>query len=267
MNTSRIGENLLNTTATSSSSDPLSSLINNITNTIAGDLNNIILNPLAESLASQLGLQDFYSAHLLDYCSGYFTPAPIPNATLSASDIHRNVTMCGNHTSMFTFDPRAALTESINNSGLGLDPNQTLAKLAFPDDIETQVQQLHAGWKVMFVLYCVGIALSFICFFLSAAALFMSEGRRLPAVNVLLFIVDTVVLGIASALATALAYAGRDRINQAGKPIGVTATAGTKFVGLTWGLTTVLLVGTLVWCGGCIVPMTRNRKRGVHKIG
>ena len=55
LNTSMLGQPELNTSS--------STLINSIENKVKGDLNQVV-----KDVASEFGLKDFYSAHLLDYC-------------------------------------------------------------------------------------------------------------------------------------------------------------------------------------------------------
>ncbi|KAF2094320.1 hypothetical protein NA57DRAFT_46908 [Rhizodiscina lignyota] len=263
LNVSRIGENLLNTTSSSSDSGILG-ILKNATNQIEGDINGE-LNSIASSLAQQFGLKDFYSVHILDYCEGSYVPGPVPNATLSSSHIHRNVSSCSNHTSMFTFDPRAALAQSIQDSGLGIDVNETLDELNFPDQIENEIKALRVAWKAMFVLYCIGIGLSFLCLILSILGFFQPDsGRLLPAINFLMFLLALLTLGVASAIATAIAEEGTDEINKYGKEIGISSSVGHKFLIITWIATGVMFLGSLVWCSGCMVP---RKKPAVHKTG
>ncbi|QDS68457.1 hypothetical protein FKW77_010824 [Venturia effusa] len=251
LNTSRIGQNLINTTSSSSSSNPLSALFHNLTdplvNTLQSDLNNI-----ASSLAKDLGLKDFYSAHLLDYCYGTYTPQAVPNATVKASAIHKNVTACSNQTAMYAFDPTAALQKSLNESGVSI----TLDDLNWPADIEKGVKALRIAMKVAFVLYCVGIVFAFLTI-LTAAFWMFSGGRLSACIEIFTAVMAFLTFGIASAITTTLAVKGDSIIDKYGEEIGVSADRGNGFLGLTWAATGLMFVCSILGCAGCF----RSRKR------
>jgi hypothetical protein len=73
-----------------------SSDVSSIGSQIEGDVNGI-LNNVADKLAKELGIKQFYSLHLLDLCEGYYSP----NA--SVAHPKKNVTQCSNATAMCKF--------------------------------------------------------------------------------------------------------------------------------------------------------------------
>ncbi|TVY84805.1 hypothetical protein LSUE1_G000825, partial [Lachnellula suecica] len=104
LNTSTLGHNLLDTSsATTTSSGAaatatsigsfLTGIEHNITDTIEGDINGII-NNVADKLAKELGIEQWYSLHLMDSCEGTYAP----NATEKGADL--NITTCSNQTAM-----------------------------------------------------------------------------------------------------------------------------------------------------------------------
>lgn len=265
MNISRIGEEQLFNTSDSNSDNGLLSALGDLTNQIEGDINNQI-SSLAGSIAEELGMEDFYSVHLLDYCEGMFTPGPVPNATLSKHDIHRNVSQCSNRTSMFTFDPTEAIERSINRSSVGQDASSILNKVNWPQELEDGVKALHIAFKAMFVLYCIAIGLAFLCLLLSIGGAVSPSGHRgLPFINVIMFLLAFLTMAVASAISTAVSEKGTDVVNKYGKAIGVSANVGHKYMGITWGATGALFLGSLLWCFTCIAPGRKNRH--VYKTG
>jgi hypothetical protein len=78
----------------------LTGLKNNITGEVEGELNNIendlnaIEGDVADKLAGVLGIHEWYSFHLMDFCEGMYKP----NAT--GKGAHKNVTHCTNQTAM-----------------------------------------------------------------------------------------------------------------------------------------------------------------------
>ncbi|KAK0848888.1 hypothetical protein LTR03_005453 [Friedmanniomyces endolithicus] len=242
LNTSRIGASFLN--ASHSSSNPLISFVDNATNSVENTIKQDI-----SSVARTLGIHDFYNVHILDFCEGYYTPGPVPNTTLPRSQIHRNVTSCSNRTAMYSFDPRTTLQQELNASGHG---NDALSDLNWPSDVDRGLHALVIAQKATFVLYCVAIALIGVATLLALASLF-AEGRLSAFVNVLVDWLAFLAIGLASAIATAVAVKAVDVINKYGDHIGAQASTGSKFLVLTWVATAVMLVASIVWCFECIV--------------
>ncbi|KAF2436564.1 hypothetical protein EJ08DRAFT_644895 [Tothia fuscella] len=261
LNTSRIGQNLLNTSSSSSSSNPLSTLFHNITDPLVNDIKSD-LNNWATSLAKDLGLKDFYSAHLMDYCEGSYTPGPVPNVTLSKSKIERNVTYCSNRTAMFAFDPKASLQKSLNETGLGV----TLDQLNWPKALDDGIRALRTAFKAAFVLYCMGVGFIFVtlvaCLFWTSAC--SDGGRGTALLEIILASLAFITLGIASAVMTAIGVKGNTIIDKYGKSIGVSADRGNGFMGLTWAATGLMVLAAILGCVGCC--MKRNRHK-VKRVG
>jgi len=258
LNTSRIGQNLISASSSSSSNNPISSFFHNLTDPIVKGLEND-LNNAAASFAKDLGLQDFYSAHLMDYCYGRYTPTTVPNATVTP---HKNVTHCSNRTAMFAFDPTAALQKSLNDSGLDI----TLSQLNWPKDLEDGIKSLRVAVKGAFVLYCIGIGLCFLT--ILACAFWTSKcsdgGRGIAVVEIMVAFLAFLSLGIASAITTAVAVKGDKIIDKYGKPIGVSADRGNGFLGLTWAATVLMFLASILGCVGCF---TKRNRRSVKPYG
>lgn len=200
--------------------------------------------------------QDFYSAHLLDYCYGQYTPSETPNATLSLSDISKNVTGCSNRTAMFWFNPTAILEDALNSSGVDV----TLSDLEWPEDIQRGLDALRIVSVTAFVLYCIAIGLIFLSFVAALLAVFMS-GRLSACVNLLLGILAFLAIGLASALVTAVIEKGGDVINEHGNKIGVSAVKGKKFLVITWVSAGLAFVAMVMWIGELCVG---RRRKGTY---
>jgi len=236
LNTSRLGTTLFDTTS-DPSSNPLTNLIHNISNTVQNDLNN-----LAGSVAESLGIDDFYSAHILDYCYGDYTPTTVPNASFPASHIHKNVTACSNQTAMYAFNPTQILERALNESGVDV----SLEDLHWPDDIDRSIDALRTVFKTVFVLYCIAIGLIFVALVASVPAA-LSAGRLAACLNVMLTILAFLAIGLASALVTAVVVKGADALNKYGADIGVQAQKGSKFLAITWSATALMFVALCAW--------------------
>ena len=241
--------------------NPLTSWLHNITSSIEGRIEGDLSN-LESSIAQAVGLEDFYSVHLMDYCEGSYTPSPVPNATLSRRSIHKNVTHCSNRTALFTFDPQEALQATLNKTHLGI----TLDDLHFPQKIEDGIRALRFVVKGAFVLYCIGIALCLLT--LIASSFWTSHcsrgGRGMAALEIVLATLAFLALGIASAIMTAVAVKGTKEINKYGNDIGISATWGAKFQALTWAATALMLVAMIGGCAGCCTHRNREHVKQVN---
>ncbi|KAF2437436.1 integral membrane protein-like protein [Karstenula rhodostoma CBS 690.94] len=246
LNTSRLGEGVINGTLGQSDST-LGSLWNLVPDSIQNDVSEA-----AGVVTEKLGIEDFYSAHLLDYCYGQYTPAESPNATLPASAIHKNVSACSNQTAMFYFNPTQIIEDALAKSGLDI----TLDDLEWPSDIQRGLDALRIVSVTAFVLYCISIGLIFLSFVGAVVAVF-AAGRLSACVNLLVGILAFVAIGLASALVTAVIEKGGDVINEKGADVGVVAGKGRRFMALTWAATGLVGVVLVVW----VVEMCAGRRR------
>lgn len=136
----------------------------------------------------------------------------------------------------------------------------------FNVDIQKGLNALRIAAKATFVLYC--IAIGFIGVALIAAVLSLFFAGRLSAfLNLILDWLAFIVLGIASAITTAISVKGTETINKYGGEIGVRASKGEKFLVITWVATGLLLVSSLIWCVLAVVGRKRKRAGGAPKYG
>ena len=165
-----LGRTTLNTSKSSSS------ILNSLENSVKGEVNDVIAD-----VARKLNIHDFYSAHLLDYCEGYYTPSAVQNST---SDPRKNVTRCSNHTAMFHFDPTAVIQKE-------LKPGINLTDLHWPSAIKDAAHAVDIASKVMFVLYCIGVAATGFALLLAFLGV-ISGGRLASLVNNMLSFVSLI---------------------------------------------------------------------------
>ncbi|KAB8556599.1 hypothetical protein FH972_025636 [Carpinus fangiana] len=260
LNTSRIAVDLFNTTSNSSScSEPqdqgfFTSILHNVTcdihnatDSVQSDIESA-LNDVLQSVASDLGLHDFYSVHILDFCEGFYTP---PNTTSST----RNVTHCSNATALFAFNATQTLERELARGGLDLD----LAQLHWPAAIDHGLRTLRRAFNAVFVLYCIGIGFTGLLLLGSLAALLLSSGARLVALaDLVLALLAFVALLVASAVVTYAGGKAADVVNDHGDAVDVNARRGGGFLGLTWAATALVFVAALAWSVECCV----GRRRG-----
>lgn len=258
LNTSRIGQNVFNTTSsTNPDSNIFSQIWDNVTNSIESSLNTDI-----NSFAKELGLHDFYSAHLLNYCEGYYTPTAVPNATFPKSDIGINVTACSNRTSFFHFDPTTALQTELNKTGTGI----TLEELHWPSAVNSGIHTLRIAQKAAFLLYCIASGLIILATAFSLLSFFV-HGRLSAFIDILLWTLAFFAALLASAITTAVAVKAVNVVNGHGKQVGVTASRGGKFLALTWVATGLCGLNVFVWVFECLRgKRRRNRESFVGRV-
>ena len=219
-----------------------------------GDVNKIT-NKIEADVTAALGLHDFYSAHLMTFCEGYYEP----NGT--AASASENVTYCSNQTTMYFFDP----TSIVNGE---LKKGISLGDIKWPQDIQDGIDALRVASNAMFVLYVLGIALTGVLLITSLVGIFYHH-LLLILTNSLLALVSPPLparhqctltspaqlaffsIGAASAIATAIIVKATNLINSNGSKIGLVAYRGSKFLGMTWAATALLLVAAIAWSFDC----------------
>lgn len=256
LNTSRLGETLLDENRTSS--NPILNLLNEIPNEISSRINDKI-----GEVTSRLGIEDWYSAHMLNYCEGQYEPGEVANATLPEDDIWKNVTDCSASKAMYKFDPKAMIEEALNKT---TGVNVTLKDLKWPEDIDNGIRALNSLMAAMFVLYCIAIALIFVAFVAAVFAV-LSSGRLSACVNFLISTLAFLAIGLASALVTAVMVKASDLINQYGNDIGIEASWGAKFLTLTWVATGLMLIVVLAWVVEFCIGRRNKQPKSYPKHG
>jgi hypothetical protein len=252
LNTSLLGETLLSENRTSS--NPHTNLLDKIPNAISSAINDRI-----GDLTAKLGIEDFYSAHMLDYCYGQYTPLEVANATIAEKDISKNVTGCSQSEAMYKFDPTRIVQDALNKT---VGNKITLEDLKWPEDIDTGIRALNALMAAMFVLYVVAICLIFVALLASLFSVF-AAGRLSACANVVASSLAFIAIGLASALVTAVVVKATGLVNEYGNDVGVVANKGSKFLALTWAATGVMFVAMVVWIVEVCVGR-RQKSRGPY---
>jgi hypothetical protein len=193
---------------------------------------------------------------VLDYCSGAYEPQPVPNATVSASHIKRNVTYCSPHAGgHYNFTPGQALQHTLDETGTGV----TLADLHWPAEIDQGVDDLHKAMDATLALYALAIVFAFLAMMGSLAA--YGAGNFCAAVTLgITAFLGFLAFGIASGVVTAVAVKATQEVNKYGAAISVSANRGNGFLGLTWAATACMLVASLASCLGMCGGGRRSRR-------
>ncbi|KAI3394275.1 hypothetical protein diail_2922, partial [Diaporthe ilicicola] len=251
VNTSQVGQGILNSSYVDSHPE-LATILDAIPDFLKGDAEDLL-----NTVLQRLGIHDFYTANPMTYCEGYYEPRAIPNATVPSSDITRNFTYCSPRSGNFQFDPREAIQRDLNASGNGW---LNVSDLNWPDEVDRGIDAIHIVQRVAFIVYCVSIGLIGLATLVSIVSFFFS-GRLSACGNIFLALLAFLVVGVASALATAIAVIGARAVDNYAEQVGITASAGRKFLGLTWGATAAMLVCLFWWSVDCCVGRRGRRRR------
>ena len=168
VNTSMLGQNSFNVSKTSSA------FLKGIEKSVQREINSAV-----GDVAKALNIRDFYSAHVLDYCEGYYTPNPFANLTEIPS---KNVTHCSNQTAFFHFDPSVVIQSE-------LKPGLNLTDLKWPTAIQDGIRAIETASKVMFFLYSMGTAATGLAW-LGCVIGALGSGRISAVINVVVAMVS-----------------------------------------------------------------------------
>lgn len=257
LNTSKLGKNLV-PTATSGGDQPTStgdgcgvggflgkicgsatSAVASAATEAAGVLGDIE-NDIADKLAAKLGIKEFYSLHVMDACEGDFTP----NAT--AKDAGFNVTSCTEPLKTAQYNITAKVDHELSVGPMKLN----LADLGFTKDLQDEFNKIPHLLMALAVIYILAVGLTGLSFFGSVAALGLissAKARIVIMANLGLAGLAAILLLIGSLTTTVGAKGAADKIDDLGKDIGLRASAGGKFLGLTWAALGLMVIAAGYW--------------------
>ncbi|PSS18335.1 hypothetical protein M430DRAFT_75514, partial [Amorphotheca resinae ATCC 22711] len=240
LNTSTLGHNIIPTTAPSSGSTPsLGSIFGSIARDfhssiggeIGSDLNSVI-GHVTDQLAAELGIQQWYSMHLMGMCEGTYSP----DATTPGTQL--NVSSCTKPTAMYHFDISDQLSKELQLGKLHFD----LSAIGWPSDIQNGLNNLSTALDTLFVLYTVGATATGLVILGTLITLVTPTSRFALFYNWGLISLSFLSLLIASAVITIVQIKAVGLINRYGNEIGVYAYKGNKYMFLTWAAVVVMLL-------------------------
>jgi len=209
------------------------------------------------SLAQDLGLHDFYSGHILNFCEGDYLPPSPSRAPHLATAGRENVTYCATRTVAYTFDPTVILQGELVAAGSHIN----LTQLGWPSAILDKGRYyIRLASVATFILYCVAVATISAAAGLALIALFSQpRGRLGSVVNLVVGGLALSAVGLASMLVTVIIDDGTGVVNAYGGSVGVSAKKGGKFLALTWLATVAMFVVSGMW-GRDYILQRRMRK-------
>jgi hypothetical protein len=263
LNMSRVGSSLADSVL-SGDSDILPAELTNLLNSLPADVQSTIqtvASSAADSFATRIGLEDFYSAHIMNDCYGTYLPGPVANETVSQADIYKDVEGCSQTRAGYWFDPSEFLQESLDRANITtVTVDDLLTQIGFPDSITNGLEVLRIAYHAMFACYVITIVLSFVMFLTSALYIFSNGSRVTACITIIISIITFLASGAASGVATAVNTIGASIINEHGNEIGVEAYQGRKFLALTWASTAAVFLGLMYWFVDCCCGRSRKTR-------
>jgi len=245
LNTSRIGyfkEITLPQTGGGGILGSIEGSLNSLLQSLEGDASEV-----GNDIAKAIGVHDWYSMHMLNFCEGFYNPSGIAN------NATKNITECSAPTTKFWFDPGTILQSELKD-GITLD------YIHWPSKIDTGLHELKEITHVSLGILFAGIALEGVL--LLCSLLGIALGSRVLAIIIsVTAILAFLFVGVTSGIATAVIVRAVADINYYGADTGVTASRGTKFLGMTWAAVALLLIAAIVSTAGCCTGLVRHKRR------
>ncbi|KAH7019194.1 actin cortical patch SUR7/pH-response regulator pali [Ilyonectria destructans] len=258
VNTSMLGHNILDSSSDSSSDsddsdggilDTLKDKWDEAKDEVKDAINDIT-GEIADQLADALGISEWYSIHVMDACEGLFKP----NATSPGAGL--NVTDCTQSPPAKRFN----LSKMLNRELTAGPVNITLEDLKWPDAIDDAIDTLNSALLALFVFYVLGVGFSGLAMLACIAGFFLAGRRSVAIANLALAALAATCITVGSIIITVAAHKGADKINDLGDDIGLSASAGSKFIALTWVSSGFMIAATMYWTAQFCL-MRREKKR------
>jgi hypothetical protein len=160
---------------------------------------------LLNSVARSLGLHDFYSVGLWNYCAGY---------------LGEGVTECSKPDSFFWFNPVEVLVSELLAG----------ATIALPAQVTTILKLLRIGSQVMFGFFLTGTVLNFVLMLLSPLAIYT---RWFSLVLSILSLVSAILVTVGAIIATVISVAAKIALT-AQDELNLSADIGIKMFIFMW---------------------------------
>ncbi|KAI8623443.1 actin cortical patch SUR7/pH-response regulator pali [Xylariaceae sp. FL1651] len=238
LNTSTLGQNLI-PTPTSGGSDPsptscgpLRGALGNfcagataaVGSAVSSGLAELssIEDEIADKLAKEIGVQQWYSLHVMDVCQGNFAP----NATTSGAEY--NVTSC---------------TQPLKTYIGPLHLN--LAKLGFTKDLQDELDKIPGQFQTLAGFYILAVVFSGLSLLFCTAWLFRPT-YGMSWANLIVAMLAAFVLFVGN-IVVVKSGESASKINNLGQHIGLSVSTGQKFIAISWTAFVLTVVIAVFW--------------------
>ncbi|KAI1810635.1 actin cortical patch SUR7/pH-response regulator pali [Poronia punctata] len=215
---------------------------------ISGTINNIT-NDLADDLIEELGISEWYSIHIMTACQGMFVP--------DSKDVTYNLTNCTAQQAGLYLNLTDILDHEVEAGPLNLNINQ----IPIPETVQDALDIVNDALLALLVFYAIASGIAGLSFFASIAMVALLHMRRVTKriiwANVALTATGALALLIASAVVTFVNNKGAEKIDHAGRDVGITAIKGAEFMLLSW-ITFGLMAATSAFWGLLTLKFTQR---------
>lgn len=187
---------------------------------------------LLNSVARSLGLHDFYSVGLWNYCEGY---------------LDEGVTYCSKPKSFYWFNPVEVLVSQLLAG----------ASIALPSEVTTILKLLQLGSNIMYAFFTAGTVINFVLMLVSPLVL---KTRWFSLGIALLGAISGILVTVAAIIATVISFAAKIALT-AQDELNISADVGYKMFGFMWvaAILTDLAFILHAAMGCCCKPDRKNR--------
>lgn len=251
---------MISATTSASSSTPTAPSVGSILGSIADDTRrsvggdigaelNSIIGDVADKLAGELGIKQWYSMHLMNMCEGTYTPnATSSSAKLNVSSCTRPTAMCMRYPLIYTYIPAANkeldhfdISQQLDNELQAGDLHLDLSDIGWPSDIQDGLTSFNTALSSLFILYVVGITTAGLNIATATLAICRKRSQH-RLFRKWLASLSFLSLLAASFIITFVQVKAVDLINTYGNSIGVYAYGGGRYIVLTWIAALVMLL-------------------------
>ena len=153
------------------------------------------------------------------------------------------------------------MTEILNHE-LEIGPfNLNLADINWPDDVQDSIDTLNDALLGLFILYVLGVGFSGLAMLGCIVGFFLAGRRSIVWLNLVFALLAALAITIGSILVTVAATKGVDKINDIGDDVGISASAGKKFLAITWVAAGFMIAATIYWATQiCLIRREKKRQ-------
>ncbi|KAG8162259.1 hypothetical protein KVR01_008024 [Diaporthe batatas] len=215
-----------------------------------------IQNDIADKLAKELGIKEFYSVHLVDLCQGDFSPKPTdPDATFDVE----------NCTEPFNYN--LLNITALLDKQLGVGPFKlNLADLGLTNDIQDKLDDVPKIIQAIVAMYIIGAIFVLLTLFGSCGAVALipnAAGRTIVMGNLGLAGGAVFFLLIGNLITTVGSGVVVDKVTDLGDKIGLSAVRGGKFMALSWSAFVLMLLTVFYWVYEFFAEKQRAHSRAI----
>jgi hypothetical protein len=192
---------------------------------------------LATSITKDLGVSEFYTSSLYQFCQGNYN-----------SDGSLNFTNCSTPSLSYYFNPVTILEDDILKN---------LIQVPVPSELTDALSKIQTFSKGLFIGYIGGTASSAIGVF---TGLFAFCSRWGSACTIIFGIIATILYIVAAAIATVMFQMVISAANSYTEQYGISSSMGTTALALSWAAAAVSLLSVLLWFMTCCCCTGRSKR-------